>query len=154
MAGGRFKGRGGNDVDKGRYKTNEHRVAAELKELLLEPILALKPPDPFNAHPVVQWVNSVFGSQCRDLVYYKARRPFEMPGLYRAGGGPAIQGIGNRKVSAGKVMLVRTDSRMPDIVDVEIRNGFRGEWQVFLLDQSQWNFVLGFVEEIKGSGKV
>lgn len=88
-----------------------------------------------------RFLDRVFCVDTRDIQSYKARRSFSMPGLKVEAPHIKIQGIGYRGVSEGKILTVRTDSTMPDCVDVEYLAGQGSALQWYQLTYLEWEKI-------------
>lgn len=88
-----------------------------------------------------RFLDRIFCVDTRDIQSYKARHSFVMPGLKVEAPGVKIQGIGYRGVSKDKIITVRTDSTMPNCVDVEYLAGQGSALQWYQLTHMEWEKI-------------
>lgn len=109
-------------------------VLRDIWELFIAPLARNAP---LHEDPK-RYIDQVFCVDTRDIQSYKARNDFIMPGLKVEAPHLKIQGIGYRGVSKDKVITVRTDSTMPDCVDVEYLAGQGSALQWYQLTRMEW----------------
>lgn len=90
----------------------------------------------------------LFGAKHRDVLSYRVRSPFRLPGAYMAGPNQYAQGYGNRDLVEGQRLLIRTDTRTPTIVDIEV---FKSDWEepdseLFRLTNFEYDVILKYLE--------
>lgn len=88
-----------------------------------------------------RFLDKVFCVDTREIQSYKAKSFFSMPGLKVEAPHVKIQGIGYRGVNKDKILTVRTDSTMPDCVDVEYLAGQGAAIQWYQLSRSEWEKI-------------
>lgn len=114
-----------------------------IKPLLREFILPANATENVLHSKLEMW----FNKNERDIWYVKCRFPFNITGpRWMSTSTPErlhIHGDGDRAVSKGDVLCVRTDSRRPDIVEVEFKN------QVFVTRATDWSVLSEKVDYLK-----
>lgn len=104
------------------------------------PLLQYKPENESVDH----WLENLWGVQHRDIIKYRARQKFELPGLFCEAPLLRVQGIGKRKVIKGQHLWMRNEG--PD--EIHIEKGKWGQESVFVLTNSEWNSIAANLEEI------
>lgn len=102
---------------------------------IIAPLLRYKPID----QDMKQYLELLFHTHERPINRYVVRKQFSMPGLYHVSALTKVQGIGPRHVVVGDILWVRTDTRYPNEIQVEIERKTRGH--LFSLDSSQWGWI-------------
>lgn len=90
----------------------------------------------------------VFDIKHREIIRYKARESFVMPGLLYVAPMVRIQGLGYRDVAAGTELFVRFDARNPESVDIEFQGGQGGADQWLNLSRSEWYRVAPLLDVV------
>lgn len=111
----------------------------------LGPLLQYKP---FDMDMKAFLEDTVFDIKHREIMRYRAKQPFTMPGLYYAAPMMRVQGLGYRHINEGTEMFVRFDARNPDSVDVEYNAGQGNAEQWLNLTRSEWYHIAPLLEEI------
>ena len=97
-------------------KPRSRGAAGEIIKRILGPLTRWKP----NGMDVGMFWDELFHLSERSITFCKARRNFRMPGLYYEAPTVKIQGIGDRVVRKNSSIFIRTDTRRPGFVDIEI----------------------------------
>jgi len=66
-------------------------------------------------------VHILFGSDYRSVLFMRATRAFTIPGKLWYRDSIWVYGSGDRRVHKNEVVLVRTDTRTPDEIDLEYK---------------------------------
>lgn len=81
----------------------------------------------------------LFNAGSRHIYVFKAKKTFDLPGLYYLAGNVKVQGVGPRHVKRGEYLFVRVDATDPNHIDVE--HSIRNEEHVFALNSSEWGWI-------------
>lgn len=121
-------------------------------ELFLKPLMHYKAPTQTS----VGWLtDGLFHISAREIVFYRAKESFVMPGLVLVAPGRAVQGLRrDYEVAAGSEVIVRTDEATPEAIEVQAQNGPGKKDVVYRLDRSEWRFVRGHLTDWKGTASV
>lgn len=117
----------------------------EIYRIFFRPIIKNHCPDSLTPH---EFLEEMFDVDHRDIVRYRAKRNFKMPGLFYVSGNQKVQGIGFRQVKQHAILWLRTDSKNPDFVDIEFMGGVGEMDQVFSLTSSEFNSIAPFIKKI------
>jgi hypothetical protein len=98
---------------------------------------------------IENFLDELFQTNYRNIERFKGRDKFVMPGKVldkpaRITGHSSGTIKVRRNVKADQVMWVRTDSKMPDRIDVELIYK-DNQSTVFLLNQAEWCTILPFI---------
>lgn len=128
-----------------RPKPIEEGVLATIYKKFVSPLVMYKPDD-IN---LKEWLNEdIFHHKFRDIITYKARADFMLPGLFLESAIRKIQGIGYRLVKKDSIIIARKDHR-ETFYNVEFFGGVGNKDQVFELSESQWNSIAAKLEECR-----
>ena len=116
-----------------------------IADLFIKPLIPLKPTN----MSYKEWLRRIFHVETREISKYRARKPFNMLGHYLETANVKTQGIGYRPVKRNDLLWVRTDSTMPDKVEIEIQSGVGSKSQVFELNQEEWMRTEPLVRKLK-----
>lgn len=109
----------------------------------IAPLLKYKPAD----MPYAEWMKVIFNYATRDIIRYRVKRRFKLPGLFRLAAAAPVQGLGHRMLAKGDYILVRFDSTQPDAIDVEALVGQGQKDSTFLLSEAQFDSIRTYLEE-------
>lgn len=107
----------------------------------IQPLTRYKP----EGMDLKHWWDWLFHVEERTITRYLVTKGFQMPGLLCPAPLMKVQGIGFRRVKAGDTLWVRTDSVVPDQVDIEWHGA--GRQQIFCLNSTEWGAVKLNLEE-------
>ena len=114
-------------------KTSSYKEGSlqRIATLLIKPILSHMPSD----GDVTQWLTIMLGLNEREVVRYRSRSAFRMPGVLLEQ--PNVRRAAGQAIPRGAILWVRTDVRDRDIFHVEVTgNGTKNH--VFELGASEW----------------
>jgi len=101
-------------------------------EWFFKPLRQYKP----ETMTLSEWNETLFDSRNVEILQYRARRDFTLPGLYHRSPQVKIQGLGYRAVNKG------------DMIEVQYFGGPGQKDQLFTLNQSEWNAVAANLQEV------
>jgi len=102
--------------NKRKFRQQKETYIHDIGDILVRPIVNAKP----RAISLSVWLEKMFHVDEREIYRFEVIKPFKMPGELKVTNGfKMLQGVGPTWVREGVVLIVRTDKRYPEIVDVE-----------------------------------
>lgn len=118
---------------------------AQIYKLYFGRLIFFKPTDT----PIADWLEELFDVKHREITRYRANHEFTLPGLQYIAPTVKIQGVGYRRIRQDQELWVRTDSRAPDAVDVEVFAGQGEADTVYALTRAEWDWVSRFCTNVE-----
>lgn len=116
--------------------TRLHREGdlGKIIEYFLNPLLKYRP----EGMETRDFLDLLFGAGFREINRYRAFNATQIKGTSITRHGVKADNFGYRTIKPGDVLYVRTDTRTPNVIDVEVMIGQGRRSRVFRLSALQW----------------
>ena len=114
----------------------------KLTQYFFKPLLKYRP----EGMEIRDWMDFLFGTTFRTIDTYTVTTSCQLKGLTITRTGRRAANFGSRHIKPGHLVYVRTDSRTPNTIDVEVVEGAKKRTRVFELTALQWQHLEGHLE--------
>ena len=125
-------------------KAHRQGSSKAIAKWFLTPLLHYRP----EHMGIRDWLDYLFGTSYRDIYKYTAVKSFDIKGTAMTKFGVRTSSWGFRKIKVGDECFVRTDTRTPDRIDMEVLIGVGKRSRVFELTKLQWAWTQRYLEKV------